>query len=221
MKPRPVKAVFFDSDGVLIDTERIFFEETREAFAAAGIDLPPEIWARLYLAEGRPSPQIAGLLGLPSARIAETITRRDERFRSRLDQGVAALPGVREALARLRPHVRLIMVTGAWRRHVDLAHRFSGCLPFFEDIVTQDDFDRPKPYPDAYLTALARAGLDAADGLAVEDSPRGANSALAAGLRCLIVPTALTAAELCPPGAEIVPTLARVADIVLEGEPIP
>lgn len=218
MKARPVKAVFFDSDGVLIDTERMFFEETRDAFAAAGIDLPLEIWARLYLAESRPSPQIAGLLGLPAARIAETIARRDERFRERLECGPAALPGAREALARLQPHVRLIMVTGAGRRHVDLAHRFSDCLPFFEDIVTQDDFDRPKPYPDAYLTALARAGLDAADGLAVEDSPRGAKAALAAGLRCLIVPTALTITELCPPEAEIVPTLARVVDIVLDGE---
>jgi HAD superfamily hydrolase (TIGR01509 family) len=217
-----MKAVFFDSDGVLVDTERLFYEATRDAFAAAGVDLPPEVWARLYLAEGNKSPKIAALLGMPADRINETIRLRDDRFQDRLEEGPAALPGVLEALARLKPRVRLLLVTGAARRHIDLAHRVSGCLPYFEDIVTQDDFERPKPHPDAYFKALERAELDPAEAIAIEDSPRGAKSAVAAGLRCLIVPTPLTTVSLCPPEAEIVPTLAAAVALILNtlaGEP--
>jgi len=199
-----------------VDTERVFYECTRDAFAAAGSALPPSLWARHYLAAGMRSPQIAALLGMPAAMIPGTIKVRDERFWALLDQGSPALPGALDALARLKTRFRLIMVTGAGRRHVELAHRISGCLPFFEDIVTQDDFDQPKPSPDAYLTALRRAGLEAADAWAVEDSPRGARSAIAAGLRCLVVPTPLTAVELCPPEAVIVPGLSAAADLLLD-----
>ncbi len=217
MRPDPqLKAVFFDSDGVLVDTERMFYEATRDAFAAADVDLPPAVWARLYLAEGNKSPRIAALLGMPAGLINEMIRLRDDRFQDKLEEGPAALPGALEALARLKPHVRLFLVTGAARRHVDLAHRVSGCLPFFEDVVTQDDFDRPKPHPDAYLKALERADLDPAEAVAVEDSPRGARSAVAAGIRCLVVPTPLTAVALCPPEAEIVASLADAVTIILK-----
>jgi HAD superfamily hydrolase (TIGR01509 family) len=213
-----IRAVFFDSDGVLVDTERMFYEATRDAFAAAGVELHPDVWARLYLAEGNKSPRIAALLGVPADFINETIRIRDDRFQDKLEEGPAALPDVLEALKRLKPRLRLFLVTGAARRHVDLAHRVSGCLPYFEDVVTQDDFDRPKPHPDAYLTALQRADLEAADCLAIEDSPRGAKSAVAAGLRCLVVPTPLTAVDLCPPEAEIIPTLADAVELILNAQ---
>lgn len=203
---------------MLVDTERLFYEATRDAFASAGISLPPEVWARLYLAEGNKSPKIAALLGMPADRINETIRLRDDRFQDRLEEGPAALPGALETLARLKPRVRLFLVTGAGRRHVDLAHRVSGCLPYFEDVVTQDDFARPKPHPDAYLKALEIADLDPAEAVAVEDSPRGAKSAVAAGLRCLVVPTPLTAVPLCPPEAEIVSTLADVVTLILNAQ---
>ncbi len=211
----PRKAVLFDSDGVLVDSEQLFFEATRDAFQAAGAGLTPAAWARLYLSEGRKSPEIAALLGLPADVIRPTIDTRDERFRAALESGPAALPGALDALARLKARFRLIMVTGAGRRHVELAHRTSGCLPFFDDIVTQDDFDLPKPSPDAYLTALRRAGLTPQDAWAVEDSPRGARSAVAAGLRCLVVPTPLTALDLCPPEVVIVADLSAAADFIL------
>ncbi len=213
---RRLKAVLFDSDGVLVDTERLFFEATRDAFAAAGIDLRVEDWARCYLAEGMRSPQIAALLGLPDAGIEETIRLRDERFQALLEEGPPVMPGVRKTLTTLRNRVRLILVTGASRSHVELAHRVSGCLPYFEIVVTRDDFKRPKPHPDAYLTALRQSGLEAEDCLAVEDSPRGAAAAIAAGIRCLVIPTALTDIRLCPPAVEAISSLARVAEIVLE-----
>lgn len=213
----PLKAVFFDSDGVLVDTERIFFECTREALAEAGVVLPPGLWARLYLAEGRESAAVAGRLGLPAERVRTALDRRNELFAARLREGVPTMPGAREAVAALRTRVRLAVVTGASRDHLVLAHRDSGLLPGFEFTVTQDDFDRPKPHPDSYLAALARGGLESGECLAVEDSPRGAVAAVAAGIRCLVVPTALTDTRLCPPQAEIVASLAEVVDLVMNG----
>jgi HAD superfamily hydrolase (TIGR01509 family) len=211
-----IKAVLFDSDGVLVDTERLFFETTRDAFADAGIDLPAAVWSRLYLAEGGKTPYIAARLGMRADLIPGMFQARNERFRIRMEEGPAALPGAREALDLLRSRFRLIMVTGADRRHAAMAHRVTGFLPLFDDIVTGDDFDLPKPSPDAYLTALRRAGLPAAEAWAVEDSPRGARSAVAAGLRCLIVLTPLTAVDLCPTEALIVPSLAAACDVIFE-----
>lgn len=63
----------------------------------------------------------------------------------------------------------------------------------FDAIISSDDVTQPKPHPEAYLTALARLGLAAADAVAVEDNLDGVASAIAAGVRCVAVPNENTA----------------------------
>lgn len=207
-----LRAVLFDSDGVLVDTEWLFYESTRTAFANAGVQLTEAQWANGYLAEGRRSADIARLAGIPPRKLDRLIEARNEDFYARLAGGVAVLPGVRRALEHLAPLFRLAIVTGASRTHVERAHAATGLLPRFELVVTSDDCDETKPSPQIYLTALKRLALQGHECLAVEDSPRGAASALAAGIRCLVVPHRLTALERCPRGAEIVDSLDRVVE---------
>ena len=194
-----IAAVLWDNDGMLVDTESLFFEITRLTLAETGAALTPEYWARHYLGEGKSSREIAAALGLAEPELERVLARCNERYRRRLRETIPLRPGVRETLQSLRGRVRLALVTGSSLESLRLMHQHTGLLPFFECLVTSDLYEKSKPHPDAYLAALRRLGLPADRCLAVEDSPRGLAAATAAGLRCVLVPTELTALDLCPP----------------------
>jgi len=73
-----------------------------------------------------------------------------------------------------------------------LMHGDNGLLDHFEVIVTDDEISNAKPHPEPYLKAMEMLGMTPEQCLAVEDSRRGLDSAVAAGLRCIAVPNALT-----------------------------
>jgi len=95
-------------------------------------------------------------------------------------------PHVREAVLRAAGRSRLAIVSGAARAEVDTVLRATG-LDVFEVIVTAEDVTRGKPDPEGYLLALLRLRLQAADAVAIEDSPPGIEAANAAGVRCVAV----------------------------------
>jgi HAD superfamily hydrolase (TIGR01509 family) len=209
-KDQLIQAVLWDSDGVLVDTESVFYETTRDVLASKGIDLPREYWARHYLGQGQNSHEIALELGLPANELEPLLKYRNAVFRERLQTGVSVRPQVHTTLSRLQPMVRLAMVTAATRDHIELTHRDSQLLPFFELVLTFEDYGKPKPSPAGYLMALERLGLPADRCLAVEDSPRGVRAAAGAGLQCVLVPTDLTDVSLCRDLCQIEPTVAGV-----------
>jgi HAD superfamily hydrolase (TIGR01509 family) len=213
---RVIQAVLWDSDGVLVDTESIFFAATCEAFARVGVTLTRDYWARYYLGEGRNSHQIALDLGLTAEVAGPLLEQRNQAFRQRLQLGVKVRPDVRETLEKLHGHVRLAVVTGSTRDHFALTHRDSNLLPWFDLILTFEDYNEAKPHPAGYLMALQRLGLQAHHCLAVEDSPRGVRAAVAAGLRCILVPTELTDVGLCREICDVEPTVASVISRVFQ-----
>lgn len=213
-----INAVLFDHDGVLMDTESVFFEVTREALAGAGVCLTPEHWARFYLGHGRSSRQIAEGLGLSQAQTEEVIQGRNRTFRERLKAGVSARPAVPESLEALRGRVRMAIVTGSPRAQLNLVHPTPQLLGFFDCIVASEDYQRPKPHPDAYLAAMERLGLAPRQCLAVEDSPRGVAAARAAGVRCVLIPTELTDIGMCHDADFIAADITGVVRLVRTGE---
>jgi HAD superfamily hydrolase (TIGR01509 family) len=211
-----IDAVLWDNDGVLVDTESVFFHLTRELFAAAGADLSPRLWMKSYLGEGRSSREIAAALGIPSEKAERMLEVRNDVFRQRVEERVRICPGIPEALAALKGRVRQALVTGSPRDQLLLVHRSTGLLPFFDYVVTSEDAPRPKPAPDLYLTALERLGLPADRCLAVEDSARGVAAATAAGVRCVLVPHELTDREGCAGAWRVEPEIGRFVDLVKE-----
>ena len=209
-----IEAVLWDNDGILVDTESLFFEVTRQAFASEGADLSRERWIRSYLGEGTGSREIARSLGIPDGRARRMLEARNETYRRRLAQGVPVRSGVREALSALRERVRLAVVTSSPRDQIDIIHRRTGLLEFFECVVTSDDCDRIKPAPDPYLTAIGLLGLPPERCLAVEDSARGVASAAAAGIRCVLVPHDLTAPEAAAGAYRVEPEIGGVVGLV-------
>ncbi len=207
-----IKAILFDSDGVLVDTEQMFFDATRAVFESVGVVLSPAQWARWYLGEGRSSREIAKLLGISPSSIDDIIPKRNEMFWQSIDQGVPVFPGVKETLRHLADHFRLAIVTGASREHFERVHLSTGLAVFFECVITSDQYEIAKPSPQAYLTALQTLSLNPHECLAVEDSPRGAQAAVSAGIRCFIIPTDLTATALCPASCEILSDIAQLVE---------
>jgi HAD superfamily hydrolase (TIGR01509 family) len=187
-----IETVLWDNDGVLLDTEILFFETTQAVFTRYGLNLTKGMWGRHYLGEGKASREIAALLGADRDRIEAILDERNQQYRQVLRTRPPLRPRVRETLNLLFGRVRMAMVTGSHRDQLQLMHRESGLLEFFDAIVTGDECAQPKPHPELYLAGLKALGARAQQCIAVEDSPRGLAAAQAAGIACMVVPTELT-----------------------------
>lgn len=187
-----IKAVFWDNDGVLVDTERLYFQATAEVLRKAGIDLTEDLFRRISLTEGRSAFDLAKEEGLDDGLIEDLQQERNELYTALLARGVPVMEGVRETLARLFGRFLMAVVTSCRRPHFEVMHRRTGLLDFFDFVLVREDYGRSKPDAEPYLAALSRSGLSPDECLVVEDSPRGLAAARAAGIRCLVIPNELT-----------------------------
>jgi HAD superfamily hydrolase (TIGR01509 family) len=182
-----LKAILWDNDGVLSDTERLFFDANRRVLADYGIALAHADYVAWYLEDSRGAWHLMRARGLGEDVVAEARRARDACYADLLAGAAAPLtfPGVEAMLARLAPRVGMSIVTASFAEHIALTHRHGRVLDHIGSVFAREEGIRPKPHPDPYLHALRRLGLHADDCIAVEDSPRGLAAARAAGLRCI------------------------------------
>lgn len=214
IEPRNIEAILFDNDGVLVDTETLFFETTRRAFMRLNLDLDRGTWGRRYLTQGNSSREIALSLGADANRVTEIIELRNHQYWRLLQNPPPLRPQVRETLTALHGRFKLAIVTGCGREQLDLVHNGNKLLEMFDLIVTSDNCSCGKPHPEPYLTALRALGLDAPRCIAVEDSPRGLGSAKSARVNCVVVPTELTVMLEFPGALAIEHDISRVLNHV-------
>ncbi len=188
----PYAVLLWDNDGVLVDTERWYFQATREVFAEAEIDFTVEHYFEYFLSRSGGTSAFSSMHGLSQADIATMQASRNARYLQLLEQECITIYGVRETLALLRPHFVMGIVTSSRREHFEAIHRRTGLLEFFDFVITHEDYAHSKPAPDPYLAAIARSGFPAGKCLAIEDAPRGLMAAQAAALDCFVIPTELT-----------------------------
>jgi HAD superfamily hydrolase (TIGR01509 family) len=180
--------IFWDNDGVLVDTERYYLQASREALAQVKIDLSDSLFAEISLTAGKSLFDLALNQGVEKRRIDELKEWRDQRYSELLAQKDMTLPGVRETLRALHGKIKMSIVTSSPKNHFDIIHESTGLLPFFDFCLTRGDYTESKPSAEPYLLALCRSGQKAQQSLVIEDSPRGLAAAKAAGLTCWIVP---------------------------------
>jgi HAD superfamily hydrolase (TIGR01509 family) len=190
-----LRAVLFDHDGTLVDSEPIHFLVWKEVLAAYGFALTEEQYRERYagvptLANACDLVQRFGVAEDPATLAdAKNAATRDYLRRS----AFPLLPGVREAIATFTGlGLRLAVVTGASAFGVDATLRAHGLASRFAVVVSVEDVRHSKPAPDCYLLALERLGLPAGDCLAIEDTGHGLAAAAGAGIRCLALPTAMS-----------------------------
>lgn len=189
------EALFWDHDGVLVDTEGLYFRATREMLATVGVDLTEPLYRQLFLVEGRGAWHLAEARGVSHDAIAELKLRRSARYTELLVAGDVMIAGARAVVEALRPRFRMAIVTSSHRAHFDAIHRRTGLPALFEFVLAREDYGQSKPHPEPYLTAVARLGLAPERCLVIEDSARGLRAAKAAGLTCWVVPSGLTVAS--------------------------
>ena len=206
-----LKAILWDNDGVLVDTERLYFEATRAALARVGVTLTAEIFADLNLRRGQSAFDLAVDQGIAAEVIGELRTARDAAYARSLAEADIAIDGVESTLRTLHRRLRMGVVTSSQRAHFEIVHERTGLLRYFEFSLTREDYGRTKPDPEPYLTALARARLLAEECVVIEDTERGLAAATAAGIRCIVVPNALGA------GADLSAAHKVVASVVEAG----
>lgn len=189
-----IKALIFDFDGLIIDSESPEFEAWHELFAEYGRELGPELWADLV---GRP-PTHFDLYGYFCKHIDPVIEveklRQDRRARViALTITQPILPGVEEYLQSATAlDLRIGLASSSTRDHVrGHLHRLK-LLDYFHSIRCFEDTDRHKPDPTPYLKVLEDLGVKADEAIALEDSPNGVAAAKAAGIFCVAVPNPIT-----------------------------
>ncbi|WP_338100760.1 HAD family phosphatase [Microbacterium excoecariae] len=199
------KAVLWDMDGTLVDTEPYWMAAETPLVERFGGTWTHEDALRLVGNSLEGSARILQEAGvdMPAQDIVEHLT--DEVLRQMAEEGVPFRPGAQELLRELRAAgVRTAIVTMSRHR---MAEKIAGLIPFdaFDAILGGDDVARPKPFPDPYLAGAAALGVDIADCVALEDSPTGLTAAVDSGAAAIGVPHFVPLSN--PGAADMWPTL--------------
>ncbi len=210
-----IKAIFWDNDGVLVDTEDLYFQASREMLANIGVKLTAELFIQISLKQGRSIFDLASAQGVKPEDIDRLRNARNRRYRELLRTGVHVLDGVEDALRRLHGRVLMGVVTSSLKAHFDIIHTGTGLLPLFDFVLTREDYEKSKPNPEPFLTAATQNGLQLKECIIVEDSARGLAAARSAGIKCIVVPNRLTKSSNFSGAYRVVSSAREAADIVL------
>ncbi|MEV4247126.1 HAD family phosphatase [Streptosporangium canum] len=184
-------AVLFDMDGLLVDSEKIWFQVESEVMERLGGGWGPADQERLV--GGSMPSTVAYMLTASgaSAHPDDVAAWMLEGMTHRLAGGVEMMPGAAELLAAVRrAGLPTALVTSSVRPIAEACLKGIG-RDNFDHVVTGDDVMRTKPHPEPYLTAARLLDVAAARCVALEDSPNGVTAATAAGCRVVAVPSVL------------------------------
>ncbi|MBA3739792.1 MAG: HAD family phosphatase [Chloroflexi bacterium] len=185
------RAVIFDMDGLLLDTETLWHESEVELFRRHGAEFSREDQMQVVGTSFEITARyFAERLGWPLERGVQLVDEMIGLMHERVQVQVHARPGAIELVEGLRglDGVQLGLASNSPRFLVDDALATAGLTAAFEAIVTSDDVAHAKPAPDIYLLACQRLGVSPSEALALEDSASGVAAAKAAGLTCIAVP---------------------------------
>lgn len=185
-----IKAIFWDNDGILVDTEGIFFRANQDILAGVGISLQWKQFEEISLTRGQSVLRLAVNPGTDA--FLKLRRDRDDLYAEMLTREPLVIDGVREVLDALHQRYVMGIVTSSGHEHFEIIHRQTGFLPYFQFVLTMKDCENTKPHPEPYLKAIELSGFSPDECLVIEDSPRGLAAAKSAGLRCIVIPSKFT-----------------------------
>ncbi|GLI36418.1 MAG: HAD family phosphatase [Deltaproteobacteria bacterium] len=203
-----LKAVIFDCDGILVDTEPLHYQAFQVVLAPLGLGHDYDHYMEYYIGFDdrdafREAFREAGRC-LDEATLTRLMRAKAEALLEIVSKGVASFPGVSALVEELVKHgVPLAVASGALRHEVLTFMEALGLREAFPLIVAADDVSRSKPDPETYLVALERVreklgtdSLDPSACIAIEDTPAGIQSAKAAGMYVVGVTNSFPADQL-------------------------
>ena len=190
-----IKAIVFDFDGLILDTETTDYKAWQAMYRAHGVELPLSMWLPIIgdaTQDFSIDQHLAELIGKPIDRVE--LRKRQKALHIEMLENVAPMPGVEEYIhTAKRLGIRIGVASGSRRSWVvDRLDRL-GLLDHFDTVVTRDDVGgRAKPDPAAYAAAVSNLGVAVDQAIALEDSLPGVKAAKSAGLYCIAVPGPMT-----------------------------
>jgi HAD superfamily hydrolase (TIGR01509 family) len=189
-----IKAVVFDFDGLILDTETPEFESFKAMYRDHGAELTIDLWGQCIGTDGtafEPYQHLEQCLGKAYDREAARL-RRKEHYKKLMDE-VQPRPGVLDYL-RSAEHLglKIGLASSSSREWVKGYLEQYGLIDYFECIRTREDVPKVKPDPALYREALSCLGVQPSEAVAFEDSPNGSLAAKRAGMYCVIIPNDVT-----------------------------
>ncbi|HWO01088.1 MAG TPA: HAD family phosphatase [Blastocatellia bacterium] len=192
-----LRAIIFDCDGVIADTEPLHLTALQAVLREEGIDLDRELYYRDYLALDDRSCFIKAFsdhaVAITEEKLSEVSSRKAATVERIMRDHLRLFPGAADLIHSASQRFVLAVASGALRREVEFILEVAGVTASFKAIVGAEDVARSKPHPDPFLEALARINAGSPtvirpdECLVIEDSIHGINAAHAAGMRCLAV----------------------------------
>jgi HAD superfamily hydrolase (TIGR01509 family) len=189
-----IRALVFDFDGLILETEIPVLESWRKVYEEHGVVLPMETWMETIGTADHdfdPFGHLQELVGRPLER--EPIQAARIQHRDAILHAQDMLPGVRDYLDEARRLGLKLAVASSSRRQWVVGHlERLGIHAHWEAVLTADDVARTKPDPELYTAAVRALGVEPKHALALEDSQNGVIAAKEAGMWCVAVPGVLT-----------------------------
>jgi len=195
---RQLKAVIFDMDGVLIDSEPLHYLIEREIFEKLGLDVSPEIH-RTYLGTATDFMYLDLIARFGLSKSIQDLLKLDELFRCEYFSSLPSLalnPGVRLILNELRnAGIKLGVATSSSPAIANILLERGEIKSYFEVVMTTSEAGKSKPEPLVYQAAAIKLGVEPNECLVFEDSPNGLLAAKRAGMTCTVLRTETVSAE--------------------------
>lgn len=187
-----IKAVIFDFDGLIIDTETIWYESFREIMKQ---EHQHELSIEDYSSSIGTSSRV--LYEFLQKAVPEMEEERMEELTNACYMEKAAQPDLRPGVlaylkAAKKNGLKIGLASSSGRVWVVNYLKQLDIFSYFETIVTRDDVEKVKPDPALYIKALQNLGVNGEEAIAFEDSLHGSNAAMAAGIHCIVVPNPVT-----------------------------
>ncbi|HEY1162674.1 MAG TPA: HAD family hydrolase [Candidatus Dormibacteraeota bacterium] len=189
-----IRAIVFDFDGLILDTEEPIYRSWLEVYQAHGEELPFERWVQTVgstTADFHPQHHLEERLGRP---LSQDVVERRVGRRTELILAQQVLPGILQYIDDARAlRLKLGVASSSTRDWVTGHLERLGILGRFGCVRCRDDVANAKPAPDLYIAVLDCLGVSPSEAFAIEDSPNGVIAAKQAGMRCVAIPNSITA----------------------------
>lgn len=187
-----IKAVIFDKDGVIFDTEPCYCASNIYALEKQGIRMGEEEYYECWTRNGG---TLEKFLEMKEIKCDIEKIRRDRTqfMRELIRKNLPLIKGADDVVRNIRSAYPTSLVTSSSRESTDFILGLSGLGSYFDPIITAQDVTRTKPHPECFLLAASRLGVESWEAVVIEDAEKGVVAAKRAGMKCIAIPNRYTA----------------------------
>ncbi|WP_108061338.1 HAD family hydrolase [Poseidonibacter lekithochrous] len=180
------KYILFDNDGVLVETEKWYYEANKIALKELNLTLDLPTYLEI-MARGGTAWEVAFEAGFSKEIVDKQRFKRDIYYQEFLKTKDIEIPNVKKVLDKLSKKYKMAIITTSRRVDFDLIHQNRGIVDYMDFTLCVEEYKRAKPYPDPYLAGIKKFNAKKSETIIVEDSQRGLTSAYNAQIECAIV----------------------------------